>query len=96
MRFILSTARLKEALDTVSRVTGVNPVTPILENVYIEARPESVRLVGTNLDITIDTIISENVEILETGSFTIGSKILSSYVSLLSDDRVEVSLNASA
>ena len=96
MRFILSTARLKEALDTVSRVTGVNPVTPILENVYIEARPESVRLVGTNLDITIDTIISENVEILETGSFTIGSKILSSYVSLLSDDRVEVSLNANA
>lgn len=96
MRFILSTARLKEALDTVSRVTGINPVTPLLENVYMEARPNDVRIVGTNLDITIDTTISENVEIIETGNFTIGSKILSSYVSLLSDERVEVSLHTTS
>ena len=96
MRFILPTARLKEALDSVSRVTGVNPVTPILENVYIEARPNDVRIVGTNLDITIDTTISENTEILETGNFTIGSKILSSYVSLLSDEKVEVSLQTTS
>lgn len=57
MRFKISTHRLKEAIDTVSRVTGANPLTPILENIYIEATQEYVRLMATNMDITLDTYI---------------------------------------
>jgi DNA polymerase III subunit beta len=79
---------LKAGLFAVSHVAGKNVNLPILNNVLIEAMDANIRLIATNLEIGVVARIRGKIE--EEGSFTVDSKIIADYVSLLPNKKVEI------
>jgi len=59
-----------------------------LNNVLVSAQGGSIKLVSTNLEIGITSIIRGKVE--EEGAFTVDARTLSEYVSLLDSDKVSL------
>lgn len=81
---------LKQGLFTVGHVAGKNINLPILNNILIEAKEGNIRLVATNLEIGVINTIRGKVE--EEGAFTVESKIISDYISLLPNSKVDIEL----
>lgn len=96
MRFIIDTFKLKEGLDVVNFATASSSTTPILENILIKANYKSLVLTSNNLEMAIEHSIEEWVEIEVEWSYCIPSKIFTSYISLLNEDRVSIELNSSS
>lgn len=82
---------LAEALTTVGRAVSTKATLPILGNVLLEAEPVgALRLVATNLDLTISRRIPAGVSV--PGRITVPARLLSDYVALL-DKSKQVSLS---
>lgn len=77
---------LKQGLFAVSHIAGKNINLPVLNNIMIEAKEGNIRLITTNLEIGI--ICQVRGKIAEEGVFTVDSKIISDYVSLLPGRKV--------
>lgn len=92
MRFRIQTHLFKKAIEVASHATGANNLTPILENILIEAAFRKVIVTGNNLEMAIEYIIEESVDVEVEGKYTISSKFLTSYISLVQDDEVTVEL----
>lgn len=92
MRFRIDTDLFRKAIETASHATGTNNLTPILENILIEAGYKRLVLTGNNLEMAIEYIIEDNVDIEAEGKFTISSKFLTSYIALVQDREVIVEL----
>ncbi len=92
MRFRISTSLFRKAIDAASHATGANTLTPILENILIEAGFKKLIVTGNNLEMAIEYIIEEWVDVEVEGKFTISSKFLTSYIALVQDDEVTVEL----
>lgn len=92
MRFRISTDIFKKAIETASHATGSNNLTPILENILIEAQYKRVILTGNNLEMAIEYIIEDGIDVEVEGKFTISSKFLTSYISLVGDRDITVEL----
>jgi DNA polymerase III sliding clamp (beta) subunit (PCNA family) len=92
MRFRISTDIFKKAIEISSHATGSNNLTPILENILIEAAYKKVILTGNNLEMAIEYIIEDGIDVEVEGKFTISSKFLTSYISLVGDKDVTVEL----
>lgn len=90
MKIKVSVKQLQDWLRTVNPASAVITTTPILQNVLINAWDKGVILTCTNLEITIEHKISEWVEIINKGSISIPLRILLNYVSLLTEDFVEI------
>lgn len=83
---------LASALNIVSKAVSPNNTLPVLNNILIKAEGKKVFFSATNLEIAINTVIEADV--LNEGSITIPSKILTSYVGLLKEGDVELKLEA--
>lgn len=92
MRFRINTDIFKKAIETTSHAAGSNNLTPILENILIEAGYKRVVLTGNNLEMAIEYIIEDGIDVESEGKFTISSKFLTSYVALVSDKDVTIEL----
>lgn len=92
MRFRIDTDIFKKAIETASHATGANNLTPILENILIEAGYKRVVLTGNNLEMAIEYIIETGVDVEAEWKFTISSKFLTSYIALVWDKDVTVEL----
>lgn len=92
MRFRIETDIFRKAIDAASHATGSNNLTPILENILIEAGYKRLVLTGNNLEMAIEYIIEDNVDVEVEGKFTISSKFLTSYIALVQDKEVTVEL----
>lgn len=92
MKFQIDTKTLKNALDIVNHATASISTTPILENILIKVNYNNIILTSNNLEMAIEHIISENLEIALEWSFCVPSKIFTNYISLLSDDIVNIEL----
>lgn len=90
MKFSCTPENLKHGLLTVSRVASKNTNLPILQNVLLKAADGMIILAATNLEIGVQVTIRGKVD--EAGSFTLPAQLLTNYVSLLSTDRVDCSL----
>ena len=89
MKVVTIKANLKDGLNAVERATGNSSISlPILKNVFIEASDKGVRLCATNLDIAITYFMSGKV--IEKGKITTPTAILSSIVSNLTTDRINL------
>ena len=88
MKFSILKENLNSALFIVSHITGKNINLPILNNVMIEARDGNIKLISTNLEMGI--IHSMRGKIERGGSFTVDSKVITDYVALLPNKRVDV------
>lgn len=90
MKIKISVKQLQEWLRTVNPASAVITTTPILQNVLIQAWEWELVLTCTNLEQTIEHKITEWVEIFEKWNIAIPMKLLLSYVSLLTEDFVEI------
>ena len=92
MRFRIDTSLFRKAIETASHATGTNNLTPILENILIDAWYKRLVLTGNNLEMAIEYIIEDHVDVEVEGRFTISSKFLTSYIALVQDKEVTVEL----
>lgn len=92
MKFEISTRALQKALSTVSHATAGITTTPILENILLKVNYQHILLTANNLEMAIEYMIEKDVKIISEGSYSIPSKLFSSYISLLEDDRVQIEL----
>ena len=76
MRFRIQTDIFRKAIETAAHAAGSNNLTPILENILIDAGYKKVILTGNNLEMAIEYIIEEGVDVEVEGKFTISSKVL--------------------
>lgn len=92
MKFDISTKALQKWLSVVSHATAGITTTPILENILIKVHYKSIVLTANNLEMAIEYIIEDDIKISSEGSFSLPSKLFSSYIWLLSDDTVSIEL----
>ncbi len=82
---------LQKALNIVSKAVKPNSTLPVLDNILIKTEGKKLFFLSTNLEIAIECSIEAQVK--NEGSLTVPAKLLDSYVSLLKDDQVELSVN---
>lgn len=81
---------LKNGLFSVAHIAGKNINLPILNNVMIEAKEGNIKLISTNLEIGITSLIRGKIE--KEGTFTVESKVFFDFVSLLPNQKVDIEL----
>lgn len=89
MKFYCSQKDLEYAVGVVGRAISPNNTLPVLNNILIKSEGKKVYFSSTNLEIAISCSIEADVR--GEGAITIPSKLLSSYIGLVSDDKVEIS-----
>lgn len=87
MKFICLQENLKRGLAIVSHINNKNINLPILNNILIRANENGVELISTNLEIGITHQLRGKLE--EVGETTIDAKIISDYVNLLPEEKIE-------
>lgn len=81
---------LKSGLFTVGHIAGKNVNLPILSNVLMEAKDGNIKLITTDLEIGI--ICTVRGKIKNEGVFTVESKVISDYISLLPNQKVDIEM----
>jgi len=81
MRFISLQENLKRGLNIVGHVTSKNINLPILNNILIKSENGNIEFISTNLEIGITHQLRGKIEV--DGEFTVDSKLITEYVSLL-------------
>ena len=79
---------LKSGLFFVSHIAGKNVNLPILNNIMIEAKNKNIKLITTDLEIGIVVTVRGKVE--TDGVYTVDSKILTEYISLLPNKKIDI------
>jgi DNA polymerase-3 subunit beta len=93
MKLVCSQSDLDSALNIVGKAISQNTTLPVLNNVLLKAEGGKLNFAGTNLEIAIQCFVP--AEIKAEGSITVPAKLLVSYISLLKDDKVELSVDES-
>ncbi len=89
MRFISLQENLKRGLNIVGHITSKNINLPILNNILIRVEGGNIDFVSTNLEIGIVHQVRGKIE--DDGEFTVDSKLINEYVSLLSgNEKVKI------
>ena len=83
---------LAKSLSIVSKAVESNPQLPVLANVLIETEDSRLKLSATNLELSITCWIGAKVE--QAGSITLPAKTFSELVNNLSNERVDLRLDA--
>lgn len=79
---------LKSGILITSHIAGKNVNLPILNNVMIEAKDGNIKLITTDLEIGITTMVRGKVE--KEGVFTVDSKVVSEFIALLPNKKVDI------
>jgi DNA polymerase-3 subunit beta len=83
MRFISLQENLKKGLNIVGHITTKNINLPILNNILVKTDSGNIKLISTNLEIGIVYELRGKIE--SEGELTVDSKLITEYVSLLSE-----------
>jgi len=89
MELSCSQSELKKALDSVVRAVPSRPTHPILANVLMECKNDTVTLTGFDLSLGIKTQFKADIE--EEGTITIPAKLFGDIVAKLPDEDVFIS-----
>ncbi len=88
MKLSCSQADLALALSLVNRAVSPNNTLPVLNNILVKAEGKRLFLSATNLEIAISASFEADVQ--NEGTLTVPAKVMSSYVSLLEENSVEL------
>jgi DNA polymerase-3 subunit beta len=91
MKIVSLQENLKQGLFVASHIAIKNANLPILNNVLIKAGDGNVKIISTNLEMGIINNVRGKIE--AEGAFTVDSKIISDYVNLLPNKKVEIKLS---
>lgn len=90
MKIISLQKNLKAALYAVSHIAQKNTSLPILNNVLLSAQEGVIKIIGTNLEIGVTTLLRGKIE--KEGSFTVDARVFFDYINLLPGEKVEIEL----
>ncbi|MEK7673171.1 MAG: DNA polymerase III subunit beta [Patescibacteria group bacterium] len=90
MKLFCTQKDLDYAINIVSKAISPNNTLPVLNNILLKAEGKKLYFSSTNLEIAISCVIDADVR--GEGSITVPAKLLSGYVALLTDEKVELSL----
>lgn len=90
MKVITTQDHLSKALSAVSRFVNPRGTLSVLGNVLLETKDGRLRVSATNLELGIDYFIGAKIE--SEGSLTVPARLLTDYVSNLTEEKVELSV----
>ncbi len=93
MKLFCDQKDLDFALNIVNKAISPNNTLPVLNNILLKAEGKKLHFSATNLEIAISYSI--NADVRSEGAITVPAKLITSYVSLLTDEKVELKLNGS-
>ena len=88
MKISCTQENLNQGLFVVSHLATKSTALPILNNILFQVKDNIIKLSATNLEIGISCEIRGKVE--QEGEFTVQSRLLADYISLLPKDRVDL------
>lgn len=88
MRLTCSQKDLANALNITNKAVDLNSTLPVLNNVYLKVEGKKLFFTATNLEIAISYWIETDVK--NEGEITIPSKLLTSYVGYLKNEKVDI------
>jgi DNA polymerase III subunit beta len=93
MRVSVLQENLAKGLGIVSRAVDTRPTLPVLANVLLQTEDSRLKLVSTNLEMTITSWIGAKID--GEGAITLPAKTFNELVGNLSPERVDLSLDKS-
>ena len=93
MNFICSKQKLQEGISIVTKAITGKTTLPLLEGIYIEATKDGLTLIGSDMDVSIETKVEADV--INEGKIVIDSKLFSEIIRKLpnSDVKIEITEN---
>ncbi|PIU66197.1 MAG: DNA polymerase III subunit beta [Armatimonadetes bacterium CG07_land_8_20_14_0_80_40_9] len=88
MKITCDKGTLKEGIQTVQRAVPLHPTLPILSNLLLEAKGSQLKLVATDLEMSVQCFIP--VEVFDEGSITIPVRVIGDLVSNLPEAKVDL------
>ena len=73
MKFICEKQKLQEGISISSKAITGKTTMPILEGIYISAKDNQLKLIGSDMDVSIETMVDADIK--EEGSIVIDSRI---------------------
>lgn len=93
MKFLIEKNVLQEAISNVQKsITGKSTL-PILQGIYIAARNNTLTLIGSDIEVSIETKINANI--IEEGEVVLDSRLFGEIIRKLPNDVIEISTNGS-
>lgn len=92
MKLFCSQRDLDTALNIVNKAISPNNSLPVLNNILLKAEGKKLYFSSTNLEIAISCSIDADVR--GEGAITVPAKLITNYVSLLTDQKVELSVGS--
>lgn len=90
MNIICSKQKLQEGISIVTKAITGKTTMPILEGIYIEATKAGLTLIGSDMDVSIETKVAADV--LKEGSIVIDAKIFSEIIRKLPNSEVKIEI----
>jgi len=88
MKISCTQENLNQGLFVVSHLAAKSASLPILNNILFQVDKNTIKLSATNLEIGVSCVVRGKVE--EPGDFTVQSRLLADYMSLLPKERVDL------
>lgn len=88
MKFSCVKSKLQEAVNIVQKAISSKSTMPILQGILIEAKEDKIILIGSDIDLSIETTISTNVE--EEGKIVVNSRLFGEIIKRLPGEEVEI------
>lgn len=90
MNFKIKRVELLNALSKVSRAVSLKSPLPVLTGIKFELNNDCLILTGSDSDITIQTTIKDNLEIIENGSVVLSSKYILEIIKKIDSEYVHI------
>lgn len=90
MKFFCEQKDFLHALNIVGKAISPNNTLPVLNNISIKAEGKKLIFTATNLEIAIKFAISADIR--NEGAITVPAKLITSYISLLPNEKIEATL----
>lgn len=90
MKFFCAQKDLDYAINMVNKAISPNNTLPVLNNILVKAEGKKLFFSSTNLEVAISCSIDADVR--GEGAITIPAKLITNYIALLTDEKVEVSV----
>ena len=93
MKISIIQENIRKGISVVSHASGKNPNLPILSNILFDVRDGEIKLIATNLEIGIVNRVRGKID--RDGTITVDAKMVSDYISLLPNQKVNIEARGS-
>lgn len=90
MKFSCNPRTLMHSISIVQKAVSSKSTLPIIKGIYLEAFDQNLRLLATDMEISIDHVMDANIQ--EEGSVVVDARLFSEIIRRLPDSQVEISL----